>query len=440
VTVRPLILLGALLGLLLGTVAAFAIPRTSAGEHVATTTAVAPPAAAGPAGVVRTAPAWPTRADVELRLEGTPRVEARAADPLGGPEWAVRVFRAARVVKPASRRHGVDPVIGHNLCAQLGRLHRGQFGWLDAEGTFRPLRVTSPGTGTWCGSRAADLRRSPQFETLSTITEPSAPAARVKSTLVWGVAGSAARDVTLKLGDRTVAPAPTAHRAFLAVAGPELDQHRITGSVAYPGRTVRLPVVRPGAPSVFHGADPTAKPGTGQPELAARAPDPNGGLPFGLVAGRSADGGWCLGTGGRIVGERVGGVDYRRDTLSELQIGGGSGCSRGDEAKLFRRVPVLLGYSTGGGDLAEEGGDSGGTGRIARRTQPGLMIYNGRVAPDVVSVTLETPRDVRTLIPGGPAHAILAVYDGSFPTGQVRVIARFRDGHTKVQTIGDVGF
>jgi hypothetical protein len=101
---------------------------------------------------------------------------------------------------------------------------------------------------------------------------------------------------------------------------------------------------------------------------------------------------------------------------------------------------VMLGYSGGGGDMADEGGDPGGTGRIARRTQPGLMIYNGRVAPGVVSVTLETPRDVRTLIPGGPAHAILAVYDGSFPTGEVRVIARFRDGHTKVQTIGDVNF
>jgi hypothetical protein len=55
-------------------------------------------------------------------------------------------------------------------------------------------------------------------------------------------------------------------------------------------------------------------------------------------------------------------------------------------------------------------------------------------------VTLETPRDVRTLIPGGPAHGIIAVYDGTFPTGAVKVIARFRDGHTKTQTIGDLGF
>jgi hypothetical protein len=32
------------------------------------------------------------------------------------------------------------------------------------------------------------------------------------------------------------------------------------------------------------------------------------------------------------------------------------------------------------------------------------------------------------------------VYDGTFPTGAVKVIARFRDGHTKTQTIGDLGF
>jgi hypothetical protein len=65
---------------------------------------------------------------------------------------------------------------------------------------------------------------------------------------------------------------------------------------------------------------------------------------------------------------------------------------------------------------------------------------DGRAAPDVVAVTLETPRDVRTLVPGGPAHAIIAVYDGTFPTGSIKVVARFKDGHTKTETIGNLGF
>jgi len=52
-----------------------------------------------------------------------------------------------------------------------------------------------------------------------------------------------------------------------------------------------------------------------------------------------------------------------------------------------------------------------------------------------VAVTLETPRDVRTLTPTGRAHAFLAAYDGSFPTGKIRVVARFRDGHVWTQTL-----
>jgi hypothetical protein len=63
------------------------------------------------------------------------------------------------------------------------------------------------------------------------------------------------------------------------------------------------------------------------------------------------------------------------------------------------------------------------------------MVFNGPAAPGVVAVTLETPRDVRTLIPSGPTHAIMAVYDGSFPTGGVRILARFKDGHTQVDRL-----
>jgi hypothetical protein len=57
----------------------------------------------------------------------------------------------------------------------------------------------------------------------------------------------------------------------------------------------------------------------------------------------------------------------------------------------------------------------------------------------VTAVTLETPRDVRTLIPGGPAHAIIAVYDGTFTTGTVTVTAHFRDGHTHREALPYLG-
>jgi hypothetical protein len=431
---RPVLLIGAVVGLLAGIVAALAIPQTRASGSGGAT-AGAPVPDPGSSTVVRTAKAQAPAGDTALVARGPIRIEARAADPLGGPEWAVRVFEADRVVKPAARRPGVDPVIGHNLCAQLGRIHDGTFGWLDAAGTFRPVKIGIVGRGTtsWCGSRRPTVNGDPPLIAVSPITEPSAPVAQVKATVAWGLGGSGARAVTLHLAGRTVTPEATAHHAFLAVAGPEVDQRQVTATIAYPGgRTVRLPRSRglPGPPG-----------GGGPVQLAARAPDPNGGLPFAMVASRATDGSWCTFAGGRIVGDRAGGVDYRQDVLSETQATGGGSCGVApqQEASIFKVHPVLLGSSGGSGDTAAEGGDPGGTGRIARRTQRGLMVFDGPVAPGVVAVTLETPRDVRTLIPSGPTHAIMAVYDGSFPTGGIRIVARFKDGHTQVDRL-DVSF
>jgi hypothetical protein len=439
---RPVALAGVLLGLLVGIVAAIVIPQTRADD------AAPAPAAAGPAPaidpgsdvVVRVAKARPAHADVEIRPTGPIRIEARAADPLGGPEWAVRVFDAERVTRPGARRHGVSPVLGHDLCAQLGRIHDGTFGWLEADGTFRPMAAGDPGANitSACGSRAPDRGGDPALGTLSPITDPAAPAARVKATIAWGLAGSGARSVTVKLGDRAVTPTATAHHAFVIASGPELDQHRVTADVTYAGgRSVHLP--RPRGGRVFAGADPGATDPSAA-RVVARAPDPNGGLPFAMVAARNGDDGWCTSSGGRLVGDRVGGIDYRRDVLTETSFSSGGGCSGGGRAlaRIFKDHPVMIGGS-GGGPLPEEGEDTGGTGRVARRTQPGLTTLTGQAAPGVVAVTLETPRDVRTLIPSGPTHAIMAVYDGSFPTGGVKVVARFEDGHVQTDRLSYLG-
>jgi hypothetical protein len=40
---------------------------------------------------------------VQLRATSVPRIEARMADPLGGPAWAIRVFLAQRLA-PGVRR------------------------------------------------------------------------------------------------------------------------------------------------------------------------------------------------------------------------------------------------------------------------------------------------------------------------------------------------
>jgi hypothetical protein len=428
VTLRPLALIAVVVGLLAGVVAALVIPTTRVVGAARGASATPAQVVPGTDTVARVAPARKPFGDVELRPTGPVRIEARAADPLGGPEWAVRVFEARRVVRPAARRPGVDPVIGHGLCAQVGRIHDGRFGWLEADGTFRPVPVSEQGGSvSECGSLKPDHRGEATLNTLSPITEPHAPAARVKSTVAWGVAGAGARSVDLEIAGRAVTPPRTAHNAYLVVEGPEVDQTEIGGTATYAGgRRVKLG----GRYHRIAGAGP----GMAKVQLAARAPDPNGGLPFAMTVAR-ANGSWCTGSGGRVVGDRVGGVDFGRDILTETSFGGGGSCGDGD----FHGHPVLLGYGGGGGDAVEEGGDTGGTGRIARRTQKGLMTFTGQAAPGVVAVTLETPRDVRTLIPSGPTRAIIAVYDGTFPTGSVKVTARFQDGHVETDTLPYVG-
>jgi hypothetical protein len=63
-------------------------------------------------------------------------------------------------------------------------------------------------------------------------------------------------------------------------------------------------------------------------------------------------------------------------------------------------------------------------------------VFNGTARDDIKSVTIATPRDVRTLIPSRRAHAFIAVYDGTFPTGETVITTTFTDGTTHVDRFG----
>lgn len=65
---------------------------------------------------------------------------------------------------------------------------------------------------------------------------------------------------------------------------------------------------------------------------------------------------------------------------------------------------------------------------MARRTLTGRTLVVGRARRDVLSVTLRTPRDIRTVVPVG--GAFLAVYDGALYGGEVVARAHLRDGRT----------
>jgi hypothetical protein len=142
---------------------------------------------------------------------------------------------------------------------------------------------------------------------------------------------------------------------------------------------------------------------------------------LGAVPGKA--GGWCLSNGaGRVVGDRVGSIDFLLGEFrSEL------GPARCPDPRSRRAVDV--GYSFGDDDRP---GASDGRGRVARRTLRGMTTVYGQAEDDVTAITIATPRDVRTLVPSARAHAFLAVYDGDFPTGEIVITAHFRNRTSRV--------
>lgn len=104
-----------------------------------------------------------------------------------------------------------------------------------------------------------------------------------------------------------------------------------------------------------------------------------------------------------------------------------------------RPRPTLQLVISGNGAPGVEPGADPQHGRTARRTLPGLTTYAGRARRDVRWVTIATTRDVRTLVPSKRAQAVLAVYDGSFPTGETVFTSTLRDGATDRLALPNVG-
>ncbi len=133
------------------------------------------------------APARPRPRDREFPLPARPprHGPARGARPrpAGGAEWAVRVFEADRMIPPPSRRPGSDGVASVGLCAQLGRIVGGRFGWIDGRGAFRVVTTAAyTGTPATCVSRKLGERHEPRSNgrpcSISTRRRPRRYAAR----------------------------------------------------------------------------------------------------------------------------------------------------------------------------------------------------------------------------------------------------------------------
>jgi hypothetical protein len=168
-----------------------------------------------------------------------------------------------------------------------------------------------------------------------------------------------------------------------------------------------------------------------------RAPDPDGGAPWGFAA--TVD---CSTAVGRIVDGRLASIDLSDGVLASgaEETGGSSSCATHPEAFVpasVLRKPVEFNLQQAQAAIPLPGREPEPFSRpeIERRTLPGRTIITGVAHADVASVTLSTPSDVRTLRPSGPLHTILAVYDGFFLRGNLTATVRLRGGRIETEEI-----
>jgi hypothetical protein len=361
----------------------------------------------------------------EFPIATTVTETLRAADPAGGPEWVLRSWQgeANRSVKGVRDERF--------LCTELGVMWHGKLVEPSAKPSTRSLPLSVEGARC---NQANDLTRMRYMLALeSFLDDPYQYTPHPARAVLSGMLPPGARDpVLLGVGSARALPLD-ANNAFLVVlpgrywnARPRISYilhgHRVGGLPGGPGpRLYRL--------------------GTQTPVPQVRAPDPDGAAPWGFAATRN-----CSTAVGRVVAGRLASIDLSDGVLkagSEFS-GGRSSCVTRPEA--FEPAAELR-------EPVEFDQQQVGTGEdpfraeqqhlhqpeVEWRTLPGRTIITGVARADVVSVTLSSPSDVRTLRPAGPLHAILAVYDGYFLRGKLTATVRLRDGRVQSEQIASYG-
>jgi hypothetical protein len=350
----------------------------------------------------------------DLALMRTVRETLHAKDPAGGPEWALRSWQGLPNPR-ANFGSGYRPT--RMLCTQVGVVDHGRLVEPRADGA--PLALSAGGeygVGGGCNEPKSLARFGALAEAVTYVNSPYAYAPRPLRTVV---SGQLALDATHPLLLGAGAPRPLAldaNRAFLAVLPGRYWDAPLRISATVKGTTI---------------ATRSLEAFTGPPALEipqARAPDPDGGAPWGFAAGAGESS-----ATGRIVDGRLAAIETPSGTLHDGPEGWGSGGS-GE----LRRKPEPVRFDTQGGPQANPLGQAASTlpaPEVQRRTLPGRTIITGEAEADVVSVTLATPRDVRTLRPSGPKHVFIVVYDGQFFRGAITATIALRDGRTVTEPV-----
>ncbi|HEY6760196.1 MAG TPA: hypothetical protein VI318_11935 [Baekduia sp.] len=350
-----------------------------------------------------------------IRLPGAFRAVASsvalprtAADPTGGPRWALRAFTG----RETSQRGKTTTY----RCFQIGL--PGPGGALREPlvggGAGRALALTFTDAAQ-CTPTRASTAAPPAPVVRTSVRDPEAAEPHVARVVVAGQLGPGVRRATLtglpggprrlKLGRGGT---------YLMVLGPEAA-----------GRALR--VRAGGAAVVSKAANAFLAPAACRlvPGAYATIADPDGAAPW--VSGSSGTGARRCSFVGQLVDRRLAVVDQGDGTLRPGPYSYARGSRHLGQTGAAAHV-----------DLEVEGTDDPATpglkpatvsrAQIARRTLPGRTFVSGYVSDDVVALTLRTPRDVRTIRPAG--GTFLAIYDGRFYGGEVVATARLRDGRT----------
>jgi hypothetical protein len=350
--------------------------------------------------------------DPYLVRRDTVAIRRRAQDPSGGPGWALRTWSArvdarVRVVGSYGRdmtcfAFGIDAG-GGRLTEPLPAGRSRVVGTSERDGLCNaPKWLATHAGGVFVRTYVDDV----------TATDP-----RPQRVVVAGLLGNGVRSAQL-LG----AGAPRALDlgplgTFLLVLGPDLAGRSLTVRQTRVEGTVRE--------SKVDGVSPAC---VLRPAQSVRVADPAGGAPW--AAGVSRVGRHSCRYVGRVVAGRLAWVF---DTMAWIAYGPGSSYGGTGAQFLSPSHPILLDVQRPGFAPGRAVPTTTTAAEIARRTLSGRTTISGYASADVTSVTLRTPRDVRTLRPVG--GVFLAVYDGAFYGGSIVATAHLRDGRTVTERI-----
>jgi hypothetical protein len=361
----------------------------------------------------------------ELQIPSTVRETLRASDPAGGPTWVLRSWQGRPNPKVSGVRHE------RFVCAELGVLVGGSLveGGSDPSSKNHPLTVEQGR----CNQAAGLTRMRYMLALEGFLDDPYEYAPHPSRTVISGVLPPEAADAMLfGAGAPRRLPLDSNNGFLLVLPGRYWSASpRITYLLH--GRHVGV---------LEHGERPQRFPLGSSPQIPqVRAPDPDGGAPWGFAATAA-----CSTAVGRIVDGRFATIELGNGVLKSgpEETGFSSSCATHPEAftpPSVLRQPVAFNEQQAQDTATLPGREPEPFSRpeIERRTLPGRTIITGIAHADVVSVTLSTPSDVRTLRPSGPLHAILAVYDGYFLRANITATVRLRDGRVQTEEVDGPG-